>query len=147
MTSPESHRVDLAAFTDFSQEFGPIIIHPVNFWAAVEHLYNRAAFCCGKFLNYTSDSLSRVKDLNLTPGNATLKASRNVFCTLDILRCSNNINAQIRFASKLLNGNALTSSSHKDTSPPLIAICQINKTNDLILNLTPENMTQHSRIE
>ena len=23
----------------------------------------------------------------------------------------------------------------------------INKTNDLILNLTPENMTQHSRIE
>ena len=26
-------------------------------------------------------------------------------------------------------------------------IAQINKTNDLILNLTPENMTQHSRIE
>ena len=24
---------------------------------------------------------------------------------------------------------------------------QINKTNDLILNLTPENVTQHSRIE
>ena len=26
-------------------------------------------------------------------------------------------------------------------------IDHINKTNDLILNLTPENMTQHSRIE
>ena len=25
--------------------------------------------------------------------------------------------------------------------------CKINKTNDLILNLTPENVTQHSRIE
>ena len=35
---------------------------------------------------YTSDSLSRLKDqdLNLNPGNATLKASRNVLCTQDI---------------------------------------------------------------
>ena len=28
-----------------------------------------------------------------------------------------------------------------------VIIIIINKTNDLILNLTPENMTQHSRIE
>ena len=27
-----------------------------------------------------------------------------------------------------------------------IVLTQINKTNDLILNLTPENVTQHSRI-
>ena len=39
---------------------------------------------CQIGLKYTSDSLSRVKDLNLTPGNATLKASCNVLCTQDI---------------------------------------------------------------
>ena len=38
-----SHRVDLAAFTGFSQEFDLIIIHPVKLWAALEHLYNRAS--------------------------------------------------------------------------------------------------------
>ena len=79
----ESHRVDLAAFTGFSQQFGLIIILPVNLWAAQEHLYNRAGFCSGNFLNYTSDSLSRVKDLNLIPENAALKASRIVLCSLD----------------------------------------------------------------
>ena len=79
LTSAESHRVDLAAFIGVLQLFDMIIIHPVDLWAAVEHLYNRAGFCCGKFLKYTSDSLSRVKDLNLTPGNAT-------FCVLKIFK-------------------------------------------------------------
>ena len=39
-------------------------------------------------------------------------------------------------------------SSHKcnDGRHSYLAIIIINKTNDLILNLTPENMTQHSRI-
>ena len=82
--APKSHRVDLAAFTAFSQLFDLIIIHSLNRWAALQYLYNKAGFCCGKFSKYTSDSLSRVKDLNLTPRNATLKASRNVLCSLDI---------------------------------------------------------------
>ena len=43
------------------------------------------------------------------------------------LRCSSNTNAQNWFVSKSLYGNALTSSSHKDTFPPLIAICHIIK--------------------
>ena len=76
LTSAAIHTVDLAAFTGFSQQFGLIIIQPLNLWEAPEHLYNRAGFCCGKFLKHTSDSLSKVKDLNLTPVNATLKASR-----------------------------------------------------------------------
>ena len=84
LTSATVHIVDLTAFTGFSQQFGLIIIHPLNLWEALEHLYNRAGFCCQTFLKHTSDSLSKVKDLNLTPENATLKASRNVLCTQDI---------------------------------------------------------------
>ena len=95
LTSAAIHIVDLAAFTGFSQQFGLIIIRPLNLWEAPEHLYNRAGFCYGKFLKHTSGSLSKVKDLNLTPVNATLKASRNV---LWYLRCSNNTNAQNCFA-------------------------------------------------
>ena len=34
-----------------------------------------------------------------------------------------------------------------DSSVGQSTVIQINKTNDLILNLTPENVTQHSRIE
>ena len=84
LTSAPIHIVNLAAFTGFSQQFGLIIIYPLNLWEALEHLYNRADFCCEKFLKHTSDSLSKVKDLNLTHVNATLKASRNVLCTQDI---------------------------------------------------------------
>ena len=84
LTSAAMHIVDLAAFTGFSQQFGLIIIHPLNPWEALEHLYNRAGFYCEKFLKHTSESLPKVKDPNLTPVNATLKASRNVLCTQDI---------------------------------------------------------------
>ena len=84
LTSAAIHMVDLAAFTGFLQQFSLIIIHPLNLWEGLEHLYNRAGFCCEKFLKDTSDSLSNVKDLNLTPVNATLKASRNVLCTQGI---------------------------------------------------------------
>ena len=84
LTSAAIHTVDLAAFTGFSQQFGLVIINPLNLWEALEHLYSRAGFCCEKFLKHTSDSLSKVKDFNHIPVNATLKASRNVLCTQDI---------------------------------------------------------------
>ena len=44
----------------------------------------QGGFSLRKVLKYTSDSLSRVKDPELTPGNATLKASHNVLCTLNM---------------------------------------------------------------
>ena len=34
LTSGAIHIVDLAAFTGFSQQFGLIIIHPLNLWEA-----------------------------------------------------------------------------------------------------------------
>ena len=77
LTSAAIHIVDLAEFTSFSKQFSLIIIHPLNLWEALKHLYNRIGFCCGKFLKHTSGSLSKVKDLNLAPVNATLRASRN----------------------------------------------------------------------
>ena len=44
----------------------------------------QGGFSLWKILKYTSDSLSRVKDPKLIPGNATLKASHNVLCTLNM---------------------------------------------------------------
>ena len=38
LTSAAIHIVDLAALTGFSQQFGLIIIHPLNLWEALEHL-------------------------------------------------------------------------------------------------------------
>ena len=43
----------------------------------------------------------------------------------------------------------IKSQYHGDVVVPVLRTVTVkdNKTNDLILNLTPENMTQHSRIE
>ena len=71
------------------------------------------------------------------PGNITAgfsKAAKSTTCRF----CTLSLSDQGRFSS---------GEDVYPVYPPNHSDFDLNKTNDLILNLTPENMTQHSRIE
>ena len=61
------------------------------------------------------------------------------------LHCSQQSN--LRYAKPLENARFQVTSGTLDSPARETHPTHRNKTNDLILNLTPENVTQHSRIE
>ena len=62
-------------------------------------------------------------------------------CCIIVVSIAKLLSVVLQMCLQTISSSVLSSDGH------LKPACGCNKTNDLILNLTPENVTQHSRIE